>query len=593
MKANFLVTPHPAARIADADHVFAGNPYVTHVLERTGDIDRYAEVVTATAPRATREEFLRDHEFVDLKFRRYTQIIVQRLCDLHGAPYDGGFWRKALSLALLRHTALCFDLFQVCESHLQPERHDCRVLAEAGYYVPRDFNEHRRFFQHSDYGQEQLFSVYCRTFHPGVFAQWEGRHEWPARPATAAQRRPPLSALPRRIARRLMRMRRPTVAIVNAYFSEETIDRLLFASRGRIQRIRLPAPVRDDGPLDWTKRDFLCRAEESCDRFDRFAFAALRHGMPRAFVEDAPAQITSCEELFSAYPQLRWAVCEAWIGDMYSSMALAVLGQRGVRHLYNEHNYLAYPFLGNNLKYLIPLTDAFVTMGWKAPDYPAAIPGASLFPWTDSVPRTGGDDILYIASLPQVRAPEVNSSYGDSGPVNVPRYFEFVESFLAALSGATRGEMVVRAYPVALPRTIQAWDFKYRLRKLLAEMKLVDDSERGARALMRSAKLVVVDYFSTSFIEAMLADLPTLFLWNRSTRYIADAHRDFFTPLAREGICQVDPVAAAQFVERIKHDPQSWWQRPAVRNARRDFLAANVGQPDVLVHRLLRLAAPA
>jgi putative transferase (TIGR04331 family) len=276
---------------------------------------------------------------------------------------------------------------------------------------------------------------------------------------------------------------------------------------------------------------------------------------------------------------------------MHSAMALTVLGRRGVRHLYNEHNYIAHPFVGNNLRYLVPLTDAFSTLGWTSPDHPKAITGASLFKWTDSEPvRPGGQDILYIASLPQVRVPEINASYGESGPVNVPRYFDFVQSFLSALPEATLRDMVVRAYPTGYPRTLQAWDFKYRLRDQLSKVKRMDDSEGGARVLMRNARLVIIDYFSTSFIETMLADLPMIFLWNRNTRYVGDTHRDFFAQLIDAGVCQTDPVAAACFIGRIQDDPQAWWQRPEVRAARAAFLSANVGNPRVLVDLLLHLA---
>ena len=314
--------------------------------------------------------------------------------------------------------------------------------------------------------------------------------------------------------------------------------------------------------------------------------------MPRAFVEDAEPMIAGYRKFFSKqYPDMQWAVSEAWIGEMYTSVALAVLEQAGVRHLYNEHNYFAHPFLGNNLRFLVPLVDEFATLGWSTDADARVIPSASLFGWTNTERHDPHGGIVMVSSLPQVRAAEINACYGAAGPVNVPRYFDFVESFLTALSDEARGEMVVRAYPTAYPRALQAWDFKYRLRACLAGVRRVDDSNGGARVLMRSARLVILDYVTTSFIESMLMDVPTVILWNTRTRYLLDEYRDFFAPLQRVGICQTDPVDAARFVDLIKDESDSWWQGVDTRAARDEFLASNFGEPRVLTEHLLRLAS--
>ena len=147
MKTNFLVTAHPAARIPDAQRLLAIDPYIVHVLEQNGDIGRYRGVATVARSRTTREAFERDHDFVRGKFHRHVQLLAQRLNEVHGSAYDLRFWKKALSLGPLRHISLCFDLFQACEANLSPEQHECRILADACFFVPRDFNEHRRFFQ--------------------------------------------------------------------------------------------------------------------------------------------------------------------------------------------------------------------------------------------------------------------------------------------------------------------------------------------------------------------------------------------------------------------------------------------------------------
>jgi putative transferase (TIGR04331 family) len=591
MKANFLVSAHPGARIPGARELFVTDPYVRHALEVSGELARYESVTVAPPSRATREAFERDHDFVDARHRRYVPILAERLNEVHGMRRTPAFWQKALSLALLRHVTFCYDLFQACEAHLRPAEHDCRILAEGSFFVPDDFNSHRRFFQHTDYGQEQLFGVYCRLFHPGAFAEWTGRHAWPAvsHSSTVATRGGTWKARlhPKRVLRRALRMRAPTLGIVNSYFSQDNVERLLVESRGRIQTIALPRAQPGKAPLDWSKRERLCRAEASFDRFDRFVFAALRHGMPRAFVEDTPSLLEGLERFFAAYPKLRWVVSEAWIGDMHTAFALAVLVERGVRHIYNEHNYLAHPFFGNNLKYIMPLVDECATLGWQS-ENTKIVPGASLFPWVDGPRRHDADGLLYISGLPQVRAPEINASYGEAGAVNAPRYLDFVRRFFAGLSDSTLREITFRGYPARHAGTMQAYDLRRWLDAPLKKIAAVDDMAPSARSLMRRARLVVVDYLSTAYLEAMMLDVPTVFFWNPDAYYLEAGHREFFARLASVGVCQTDPLEAASFVERIRPDPERWWRSAPVREARSAFLGENMGEPRALVDHLLR-----
>jgi len=67
-------------------------------------------------------------------------VLVERLNEIHGTRLEPRFWRKAVSLSLLRHVTFCYDMFQVCRAHLRVQEHDCRILGERSFFVPDDFN---------------------------------------------------------------------------------------------------------------------------------------------------------------------------------------------------------------------------------------------------------------------------------------------------------------------------------------------------------------------------------------------------------------------------------------------------------------------
>lgn len=615
MKSNFVISAHQDAWLPGAKKLFAADPYIAHVLEREGRISEYEEIQVALALRMTREEFQRDHEFVDSKYRQYIPILSRRFDELHGTSHGERFWQKALSLAILRHMSLCYDLFQACEANFNPILHDCRVLDEASYFIPLDFDDHRRIFQNTDFGQEQLFSVYCGLFYPGQFVPWQGNAPSPSLGVPASSidtesvstqlkslwRRLTLRRVVRRLwhtlrrgtswLRRILWARNPRVGIMNAYFSAEHMSRLMTESRGRIQIVPLPEmPTSTTSPL-WELRKKLAREEPNFDRFDKFVFACLLHGMPKIFVEDFPRVYKHLNLHFDNYKNLRWVVCEAWIGHTLPSLALAILRQRGVKHIYNEHNYLSCFFVGNSLKYLAPMVDEFVTLGWEDKSIPNLVRGASLFQWVEKNSECEKvHEILFILGLPQTHVPEISAAYGDSGAFGALRYFDMNQRFLAGLGEETLSKTYIRSYPSWKIPDWLTWDQSFALAAYLNKVKAYDDVSISGRLLMQQSRLVVVNYLSTAYLESIIADIPTVFFWNRDTNLFAEKYLGAFDALIEAGICQINPEHAADFINRIKDNPEGWWHSAAVQKSRKAFLSAYIGTPEVMIQHLLAKA---
>lgn len=602
VKVTFAVSAMTDIWPVDTRSVFAIDKFIPHVLERTGAGDGY-DMSSAPPARVTREAFESDHDYVDGKFRYHTELLVARLEELHGKNRGGEFWRKALALSLMRHITFCYDLFRPCEDHLDPASHRCRVLDPTSFRVPKDFDEHRAIFQHTDLGQEQLFSVYCSLFHPGRFPCWQARAAGglqgaPAPLVDTGSRLARFASLlrsPGELWRRglqsLFARRAPRMAIIECSFADDHVHHLVSRSRGLIQQRVLPPPVPQQGAPDWSRREWLSRDEAGFDRFDRFVFASLKHAFPRQLLEEFPSAYESLAAYFSQWPSLRWIVCEWWIGSSWSALAMAVAKKMGIRHICNEHNYLARLFVGNNLKYQVPLVDEFLTLGWFDETLPNITRGASLYQWSE--PETGAEkphDILLICGLPLARVPEVTTGYGDSGAYRALSYFGFNRAFLAALGRDVLKTVYFRSYPESLTGQWLCWDQADAFAEQIAQAKHYDDSGSDIHRLMRKARLIVVNYLSTSYLEAIIADIPTIVLWNQDTNLFSRQHRHAFDGLIEAGICHTHPESAARFVNTVKGDPERWWRSAKVRRARQEFLDANIGEPGVMLDYLLNKA---
>lgn len=593
MRSNFVVSADRRFWVEGVKNLFAVDPYIVHVLKSAGRHSEYENIQVAPLRRTSREDFQADHEFVDQKFHKYTDILTRRLDYIHATQHGDVFWKKALALSLLRHISLCYDVFQACELHFVIKEHDCRLLDVDSYHVPLNFEDHRHVYQNTNFGQEQLFSIYCGLFYPGRFSSIKLGMPLPAKPARVSFikrvfRGGLVSKLFRRLIERLLVIRQPSVGILESYFAPKHLNRLMLKSWGGIQRIELPKIRPGKSEIRHDLRDQLTCGESDFDRFDQFVFATLRYAMPQSFVENFAKLYSGYQAWSARYTRLTWVVDEAWIGHEPSAWALATLRQRGVKHICNEHNYLSHPFLGNSLKYQIPLTDEFVTLGWEDQSYPNLVRGASLFEWVEGNASVEKEhDLLLVLGCPIFHPPEINAAYGDCGGFGASSYFEMSRRFLASLGSDALSKVYVRAYPAWKVSNLPMWDHQFALAPYMDKIKAYDNQSVSARVLMQKSRLVIVNYLSTSYLESIISDIPTVFLWNRNSNMFIDKHVGIFDCLIEAGVCQVEPEIGADFVLSIKDDPEAWWSSPPVRSARQNFLEKNIGDPSFMMNYLL------
>lgn len=613
-KSNFVISAFRDIWIPNAKCLFATNPYVVHALERDGRLSEYEDIKVAKVQRVTREEFQYDHDFVDLKFHKYMQILAHRLDELHGTTHGERFWDKALCLSILRHITQCYDLFKACEDNLDLTIHDCRVLDQSNYCVPNDFDEHRKFFQDTDFGREQLFSVYCGLFYPGRFKSWvspdyvysllrdrntESLQERVRHFRARFKPRKVIRGIGNRVRNILLSAFRQLgfssirVGIMDCSFSHQNVDRLVSESRGRIQPISCPVMPASTSNPNFSQRKFLVRSEPWFDRFDNFVFASLLHGMPKMYVEDFLQTYAHFNSFFNRYSTMRWVVCEWWIGSARSSFATAVLSQRGVRHISVEHNYISHYFLGANLKYLAPLADEYATLGWGDPSLPNIVRGASLFQWVENdIKSSKKHDILFLMTAPIAYMAEMSATYGGiDGAYGATIYFDWSRRFLAGLGDDALSKLYIRAYPLLASQQWLVWDTALELKSFTGRVKAYDDdSSISARLLIQQSRLVVVNYTATSYLESIISNIPTVFFWPKDCKFLSEKYTDVFDELINVGICQVNPEEAAAFINRIKDSPEDWWNSAEVQKCRKKFLKNNFGDPEFMIQYLLEKA---
>ena len=88
---------------------------------------------------------------------------------------------------------------------------------------------------------------------------------------------------------------------------------------------------------------------------------------------------------------------------------------------------------------------------------------------------------------------------------------------------------------------------------------------------MKKCSLIVNDHPSTSFLESLVINAPTILFWDNEQCPMREEAQPYFQLLLDKGILYYNPEYAADKVSEIWDNVQGWWQQPEVQKAKNEF----------------------
>lgn len=557
-------------------------------------IERFKHVDAASYRRASNKDLKADNDYVNKKYIYFVELLASRLNQVHNTNHNSEFWKKCLSLGFIRYVTLAHDAFMNFEQHFDHSQHECHLMAKDSYVLPFDFEEQRKLLQYSDLGQEQLFSVYINLFYPGQFPSLAlaNEHEHVSKQTNSPKyatsyfrglltrfKRLTIEKVIIRFHTRQSKHGQMKLGLYGAYFSENNLNKLILKTKGIISVIQeVPRENISRKGKDLEIRRNISQSEIGFDRFDQFFFKSMESLFPSVLLEDFKAASNEIEEHFKPYLNLKYLVCESWMGNTIDSIALAYMRLKSVKHVYNEHNALFYPFTGTMVELRANLVDTYYTMGWEDKKISNLVPGASLFEYSITKNLVKKYPITLISNVRFAKIPEYSSVYGFCAE-NVSKYASYMKVFYRSLSKSVIGNILYRG-PRPGYEAFVSYNNEFLLKPFLSQLNTQDTSNLSGKELIASSGLVIVDYMATSFLESMHMNVPTILLLNKDIYYLKEEHLDFFDGLIEVGICQTDPKVAADFISEMGDDIKQWWENEKVQQAKNIFLETNFGDPE-------------
>jgi putative transferase (TIGR04331 family) len=106
----------------------------------------------------------------------------------------------------------------------------------------------------------------------------------------------------------------------------------------------------------------------------------------------------------------------------------------------------------------------------------------------------------------------------------------------------------------------------------LDEYKIRVEYSGTVPALLQKVRLYICDHLSTGFMEALVANTPSVIFWDYELCREREDTKPAFDLLRKAEILFHDPIDAANKVNSIWDDVQGWWMEPIRQEARIKFM---------------------
>ena len=233
---------------------------------------------------------------------------------------------------------------------------------------------------------------------------------------------------------------------------------------------------------------------------------------------------------------------------------MLVIGQHGGNYGMSRFSFLE--------KHQIDIADKWLSWGWSDKTIPKIIPFGNLKSFGRRVRYDpDGKALMVEMSLPRYSY----HLYALPLSKQLLEYQDDQQKFLKTLPYELRCQVLIR-----LSSQDYGWDQKYRWRDKVPEAQ-IDLGSQDIRKLVRKSRLYISTYNSTTYLESLSWNVPTIIFWNSKHWELKEEAKPYFELLKSVGIFHDTPESAAQQMINVWQNVNSWWSQSHVQKARKKF----------------------
>lgn len=298
------------------------------------------------------------------------------------------------------------------------------------------------------------------------------------------------------------------------------------------------------------------------DEFDSILIKVLPYLIPQVYLEDFKCNF-QLAKLFPSptKPKFVWTTGAYFFDEIFKFKAAEAIHEK-VPYIIGQHGgFYGQGLFDQSEDFEVSVSDHYFSWGWNSKKNKKIIP-VGCFKAPVKRKKNNYKITLIISSCSRY------SSYLASMPISSQcRYYNDDQiNLIKNLSEDVLEKLHIRLYP---------YDFKWNLKKEMNEkikgLNFINNNKKF-NSLLAESKLIINGWNSTSYLESIMSDIPTVIFWSNNYTEMRNDSLPYFKELKSVGIFHQDYMSAAKQINKINSDIDGWWNSVLVKNAKDMFI---------------------
>lgn len=522
------------------------------------------------------EEVYEANKYIEEVYEKVLPTLADCLNEIHGISKSTRYWRIVVGYTFLKILHILYDR-TICLKKAFRKYPNANVtgISPSSYQTPHNHRELHMASSFLDEMNLQLFSQAASYLGVPIVRR---RLEWTitpkARPFESSSPSQPLGLQIKDLIDSVSNVRTrgaySPIALRIPGRSLRLLFRIALATRleawpaWKLDKFELHSPEAQRA-IELRQK---FQALEGTDSFSTFALRSLRTNMPYTYIEHYNSIVANVEQRLDSHTWPR-AIISNHIFDSWGQVWQAECMERGATLIGVQHggNYgeSRYSLSEQHEK---AISDKFITWGWREDDVrDIPLPAPKLMDLSsemrkdsrvrDQILWVGGSVGNFIGTWQYVS----NLSWLVTSSLQPEQCWSKMQKFYLTMSPELRGKLLYRYKPISSDQYLMHSEQAVRtdLQDSFPSIDL-DDYSVGLIQRFLESRLVVIDHFpSTSFLEAITLGKPVV-VFGGELSNIRSSAQPFYEALVEVDVLHEMPEKAAQTINSIYEDVETWWK---------------------------------
>ena len=511
-------------------------------------------------------KLIRDTRYIQELQNKILLILTPKLNELHGVDHSSRYWRITLGTWLFYITAVFFDRFASVRNAIESQRasHTWIPLQDITNYIPKDFVEFENWLGKDSYN----FLIYSWIIQQLKEIPFEIKNN--IQEPFPLEKTPPKPSLNwKTIIKKLVEGysrcvpdRFNQIVLISSYLKpwslaslQVTLGQIPYLIGPQIDtpQVQINGGMRKEMELSFAENPF----EEILEKI-------IPLQIPKVYIEGYSEMRRRALRNFPKSPKLIYTSIGLYFDEGFKFWA-AEMVEQGIKLVSSQHGgHYGNCLISTKEDHEIACSDRYISWGWKKENTSKVtpLPSGKLAAICQTLKPNPKGKILLVEPDMTLQSKSLNTVPFGS---NFLKHMDNNRCFIEGLLPEVRKQLFVRLKPQDL-----GYGSMERWKEFDPNIFIYRGGESIFRQINRS-RLLVVSYNSTTHLEALSANFPTLFFWRQDVNELRPSAQHDHELMHQAGIFHKSPESAAEKINAIYLDPLGWWFSPEIQKARERF----------------------